>query len=783
MIGGPTVLLVDDDPVQLKLTSRLLADGGYQVATVTGVIQAFEAARQRRPDVVVSDVLLGDLDGFTLCRMMRGEPTLADVPIVLVSAHFGNEEDRRLATAVGASAFAERTPEFESEIQAVARVLGEGVRPLDREIEPSVPDLYARRVTAQLHQLLGKAQSAEARYRALFDHAGDALAVLDESGRVEEVNRRWEEILSRPRNEIVGRLLAELAAPGHPDLHFEGQRHRDTGPGQGLVWVRRPDGGIRYLDLSSTRVETDTKAVLFVVGRDITASLEGARKLEASQARYRSLVDNIPDLVRTVDVTGKILFVGSKAEAICGVTAHELTAAPASFWLDRIHPEDLGRVRAAYQGLVSRREALDLEYRWQHGTGWRWFHERAILTEREGVPCVDSLLSDVTARRSLEEQMRQAQKMEAIGQLTGGVAHDFNNILAAILANSHFLIESLSEQDPRRADAEEIKVCAERAASLTRQLLAFSRRQVLEPRILDLNEVVNGLERMLRRLIGANIQFSVSAAADLAPVRADPGQVEQVIANLVVNARDAMPDGGVLSIETANVDLDAEYAARHVGARPGPHVLLAITDSGCGMDAETRRRAFEPFFTTKERGKGTGLGLSTCYGIVKQSGGSIWIYSELGHGTSFKVYLPVAAAVLSKVPRRAAAVNLRGSETVLVIEDDDSVRAAVARILTGYGYHVLLAHDGKGALEVYRSHQGPIHLALSDVIMPGPSGPEVLRDITDRSSATRTLLMSGYTEHALLRDGGPAAGTSFIAKPFTPEALARKVRQLLDATD
>jgi nitrogen-specific signal transduction histidine kinase/CheY-like chemotaxis protein len=394
---------------------------------------------------------------------------------------------------------------------------------------------------------------------------------------------------------------------------------------------------------------------------------------------------------------------------------------------------------------------------------------------------MDGMITDITERKQLEESVRLSQKMEAIGQLTGGIAHDFNNILASILANSHFLIEDLADHDPRRADAQEIKIAAERAAALTRQLLAFSRRQVLEPTTVDLNSTVNGLEKMLRRLIGEDIEFSVIPGADLGSVRVDVGQLEQVIMNLVVNARDAMPLGGGLLIETSNVELGDEYAASHVSAVPGSYVMLAVSDTGCGMNAETQRRIFEPFFTTKELGKGTGLGLSTCYGIVKQSGGYIWVYSEPGRGTTFKIYFPRVNGRPEAGRKLSGSFNVRGSETILVVEDDDRVRNAVSRMLEPLGYTVLSARNAGEASDVVAHHAESIDLVLSDVVMPSSSGPEVVAELQRKAPAARALFMSGYTDHAVLRNGALEGGTNFIQKPFAPEALVKKVREVLDA--
>jgi PAS domain S-box-containing protein len=391
-----------------------------------------------------------------------------------------------------------------------------------------------------------------------------------------------------------------------------------------------------------------------------------------------------------------------------------------------------------------------------------------------------ALEHDNTERHLLEEQLHQAQKMEAIGQLTAGIAHDFNNILAVVLGNSHFLLDGLAKDDPNRADAEEIRVAAERAATLTRQLLAFSRRQMLEPTLVDLNATVEGVRKMLRRVIGEDIDLSVTLASHLGTVRADVGQIEQVIMNLVVNARDAMPSGGKLSIETANVELDHEYVASHVTVAPGKYIVLTISDTGCGMSEETKKHLFEPFFTTKESGKGTGLGLSTCYGIVRQSNGHIWVYSEVGHGTVFKVYLPVVDAPPAEARKNVPRVDLRGTETVLVLEDEPQVRTAVCRILRERGYRVLVAGDRHEARRVVTEHAGPIDLVLSDLILPGSTGPEIVRDALGQRTATKVLFMSGYTDHAALRQLSAGADVNLIQKPFAPETLARRVRTVLD---
>ncbi len=401
-----------------------------------------------------------------------------------------------------------------------------------------------------------------------------------------------------------------------------------------------------------------------------------------------------------------------------------------------------------------------------------------------GTECLLGLLHDVTEPRLLEQQLRQAQKMEAVGRLAGGVAHDFNNLLTVITSYSDLLLEELPGEDPKRDDIVQIRKAAEGAAGLTRQLLAFSRQQVLQPRILDLNGVVETTEKLLDRLIGEDIRLSTVLAADLGLVNSDPGQLEQILMNLVVNARDAMPHGGLLTIETANLQADDSFVRNHPLAHPGRYATLAVTDTGVGMDEGTQAHIFEPFFTTKEQGKGTGLGLATVYGIVKQSGGFVWVYSEPGHGTTIKIYLPCAEAGALASAAQATASDSgmpRGSETVLVVEDAPAVRAVVRQVLTRQGYTVLDAPDGAEALRLAAEHTGSIHLLLTDLVMPVLGGRQLSERMSQLRPETKVLYTSGYTDDAVVRHGLLETGVAFLQKPFAPEVLARKVREVLNA--
>jgi two-component system cell cycle sensor histidine kinase/response regulator CckA len=383
--------------------------------------------------------------------------------------------------------------------------------------------------------------------------------------------------------------------------------------------------------------------------------------------------------------------------------------------------------------------------------------------------------------RRTEEQLRHAQKMDAIGRLAGSIAHDFNNVLSVILSYTSLLLADLKAIDPMRNDIEQIKLAAERAADLTRQLLAFSRQQVMEPKIVDLNVIVKGMDRMLKRLLGEDIEMAFKPKQSLRLVKVDPGQIEQVIMNLVINAKDAMPGGGQLTIETADVDLDESYVFQHLGSLKGSHAVLIVSDTGVGMDQAVQPRIFEPFFTTKPKGKGTGLGLSTVFGIVQQSGGNVWVYSEPGKGTTFKVYLPEAKGdLVSRVPA-AAPVKLEGNETILLAEDADQVRGIAHTILERYGYSVLVAKNAGEALLACENHKGKIHLLLTDVVMPQMSGHQLAERLGAARPEMKVLYMSGYTEKSVVQHGILDSGIDYLQKPFTPEMLARRVREILDA--
>ena len=678
------VLIVDDNAGNLYLLRMLLQGHGYSVDEARHGAEALVKARQQPPDLIISDLLMPVMDGYTLLRQWKADERLKRIPFVVYTATYTEPRDERLALDLGANAFIVKPTEPEPFMATIEEVLAKA----SQEDPPSVaerldegPVLLEEYNEVLVRKLEKKAFQLEASNRELLEEiaerkqAEEALRLRDRA--IQEVSQ--------------GILITDPTQPDNPIIYASAGVERITG--------YRSDEVIGWNPRIFQGKDTDPDTL-----RTIREAITAGRGCSVEILNYRK--DGTP------------------------------------FWnalsLNPVHDE--------------------------HGR----------LVNFVGVQ------NDITERKRLEDQLRQSQKMEAIGQLAGGIAHDFNNLLTIITGYSTLLLKLPDTDHTVRKSIKAINEAGKRAATLTRQLLGFGRKTILQPKILDLNSVVTETGELLCRLIGEDILFTTVLAPDLNPVKVDPSQLDQILMNLAVNARDAMPTGGRLTIETTNVVLGDDYATTHIHCKAGQYVMLAMTDTGCGMTPDVMARIFEPFFTTKEVGKGTGLGLAMVFGIVQQSGGTINVYSEPGHGTTFKIYFPAVTGQPTSENDPGANVQISGTETILLVEDDENVSELAVTSLKMYGYKVLMATGGKEAFQIIQSVNGLVDLVLTDVVMPALSGPDLAKMLRAKYPHLKILFMSGYTDDAIVRHGLLEAGVAFIQKPYTPLGLVQKVRQVLD---
>ena len=629
-----------------------------------------------------------------------------------------------------------------------------------------------------------KSASAVQTHTLAMDSAINGMAILDAAGKYTYVNPAYARMIADDGPEaVLGKSWREVTQvrdvdPVQQDIRHGLQQH---GRWYGPVTIHRRDGTAVPTEMAITTLSDGS---IICVSRDITERVSAQRARAEAEIKYRMLVEQVAAIsyIAELGVKGQWLYVSPQVETMFGYSVDEWLSTSRE-WIRHIPVEDHPIVNAAEEA-SSRGEPFQAEYRITRKDGEIiWVSDTAVVVRgSDSHPVMEGLIVDITERKLLENQLMQARKMEAVGRLAGGVAHDFSNLLTIIKGYIEIALQRCLNQPALHSDIRRIEDAADRAVTLVRQLLAFSRKQVLRPKIIDLNSIVVNLDHLLRRLMSANIEMKTFVFKDVATIKADPGQVEQVIMNLVVNARDALPDGGRIVIETSNVDLDSAYTLDHAIVRPGPYVLLAVSDTGIGMSAETVAHIFEPFYTTKESGRGTGLGLSTVYGIVKQSGGYVWVYSELGKGTTFKVYLPrVKDAVLDlPAPETLASATHKAHETILLVEDEPAVRELAQMVLSERGYKVIEAHTPEEAERLAGNNGAEIHLLLTDIVMPGSSGRELAKRLTGRYPNLRVLYMSGYTYNVIAQDGTLEEGISFLQKPFTPQVLSEKVREVLD---
>lgn len=763
------VLLVEDSRADATLVLRELHQAGFNLDSTRVDTEADYCTQlEFGPDIILSDYNLPQFSALQALQLLHQREL--DIPFIIVSGSIGEE--------VAVQTIRQGANDY---------LLKDRLGRLGSAVSQALKERQLREAKRQTEAALRESQE---RARLVVESAPNGLIMHDRDGLITLVNEMTEKLFGYTRAELMGQPV-EMLVPQHFRSRHPQQRlgfvanpsTRPMGAGGNLYGLRK-DGSEFPVEISLSPIHSPGGLLVLCAIVDITERKRTEEALHAAQERLQHVVATSPAVLFTLSVEGEsisLVWISENVRLLMGYTVEE--SLRPNWWYDRVHPEELQGVLAEIKHGLFSRDTLAQEYRFRHRDGkYRWVRsELKPLRDQRKLPFeIVGSWSDITVRKQLEEQYRQAQKMEAFGQLAGGVAHDFNNVLTVITGYSEMLLSGAVPAEKHQDLIREIRKAGNRAASLTRQLLAFSRKQVLQPVELDLNTVVGEAERMLGRLIGEDIDLATALDPDLGRIKADPGQIEQVIMNLVVNARDAMPTGGHLTIETRNVALDQSYAQKHAEVQPGEYVMLAVTDSGCGMDEATKSKIFEPFFTTKEVGKGTGLGLATVHGIVKQSSGSIEVYSEAGQGTTFKIYLPrLKGPISSRQSLPGLMLMPRGTETILLAEDEEGVRKIVRHTLESNGYTVLEASSGDEAAQLCQQHPSPIHLLMTDVVMPQMSGRQLANLVVGMRPTMKVLYLSGYTDDAVVRHGVLQAGMAFLQKPFTPLVLARKVREVL----
>ena len=831
-----TILIVDDHEANRELLTTLLGYRNHRTVEAADGAEGLERARAIRPDLIITDILMPTMDGYEFTHKLRADPALAAIPVIFYSAHYLMHEARALAERCGVEYVVQKPVEPQELMRTVDAALGLApvvvapppVEEFDRE--------HIRVLTDKLSTKAEEVQNLNARLEALIQIGHELNVAQDPSKLVERYCGGAREVIgamcaSACITDESGRAVHRFCSGGVktpepqnpcPTCELRGPVAEVLADGQcrrGRIW---PGGemalgctpGLGALDsylvapvltrdrtygwiglgnkLGGAGFTDDDERILTTLAAQLAVGYENSRLFEElkhraedlereaaerrrSAERYRMVVEQASDGIVIVDQKANILEVNPRMLEMLGYSRDQLL----QLNIRDLIPKEDQATDPVHTDLPRSSQVLHKQRRFIRRDGSLVDMEVGIASLEDGR--ILAIVRDVSERNRLETQLRQSQKLEAVGRLAGGVAHDFNNLLTVIIGHSDLAIATLHPDERLRQDLTDIRDAGARAAVLTSQLLAFSRKQVLQPKVLDCNTAITNMTKMLGRLISSNIEIATKCEAELWHAKVDPGQLDQVILNLALNARDAMPLGGKLIIETANRRFEGQQFSGQQQIPPGYYVLLAVSDTGCGMDAETRSHLFEPFFTTKAQGKGTGLGLSTVYGIVRQSGGHIAVYSEPGHGTSVKVYLPRVVGAGEAVGSSEDGAPLPvGTETILIAEDEDRVRSLAVAVLTQQGYTVIEACDGAEALVLAREYEGEIHLLLTDVVMPKMSGKELADEMRRGRPGLKVVLCSGYTGDTVMHQGVLDKSTPFLQKPFTLRSLTVTVRQALD---
>jgi two-component system cell cycle sensor histidine kinase/response regulator CckA len=764
------------DPLRLLLVEDSPTDAKLVLAALRALQRPIESHRVEDPnamraalaekswDIVLSDWSMPHFSALGALEVLQKSEL--DIPFIIVSGTVG-EDIAVEAMRAGAHDYVLK--------DRLARL----IPAINRELRESALRQSRREALAAL-------QASEARYRRIVESTSHGVWEIDEAGKTTFVNARMAELLGVTASSVLGRSPAEfMNDEGRALFTAKREINRQGQSTQTELDLHRPDGRTFRAVVETTPLDVgESPGAAFAMVTDVTEQRRSEQALRISEARFRRLWESGIILITISDLEGNILEINEAGARMLGRTPEQVVR---NVKWTAITPSEWTQADAlASAQLLATGAATPWEKELLHESGRRVpvLAGAAMLDESHGIAiAIDLTETKRTEQRlgDLEAQLRQAQKMEAVGRLAGGVAHDFNNMLSVILGFGEQLLCDLKEDDPIRPDIEEICAAGQRASALTRQLLMFSRQQVLAPKVLDLNATLTGMDSMLRRVVGEDVELVLRTSSDPARVHVDPGSIEQVVMNLVINARDAMPTGGKLTLETNVIELDEAYARDHEGMFAGPHVVFSVTDTGVGMDRATQARIFEPFYTTKDKTKGTGLGLSTVFGIVKQSGGDVLVRSDLGVGSTFTLYLPRLDGEATPAPSRSVTTRPRGTETILLVEDEDQVRAVALDILRRHGYRVLEASGGEAALAICERADEHIDLVVTDVVMPKMSGPETVKRIHQLRPGLKVLFMSGYTDDSIVRHGVLDAEIAYLQKPLTPTTLTAKVREVLDA--
>jgi len=803
------ILIVDDSPTQLELARTVLEEGGFEPEVAGNGEAALKKLKDTAFDLVISDIVMPGMSGYELCRQIKSAPATEQLPVILLTT-LKDPMDIVEGLECGADNFLTKPCEPEHLLARIKHLLenrqlrSEVKRRLDVDVEitflgkrfsisserEQILDLLiatfedivlknseleesqrqlaeaSRRVEQYAQQLEGKVQVSEAKYRTLFEAANDAILVIDfETGEIKDANAEAMRLLDMPADELLAANFFDLL-PAEGLLRRRRAFRDWIARGRAVatdVEFRRGDGSLLPAEISARRFQFDEgETLVHAIIRDLTE----IKRWEAERAHLATFPEESAEAIFEIDDEGRVTYMNP----VCEESFAELAAEGFRHALLDPLARDLEALRAGELDHLDHVATL----------GERTY--RLSLSHKVGRGLTRGYVEDITERRSVEAQLQQAQKMEAVGQLTGGIAHDFNNLLTVILGNLQLLERRLAGDERLGKRIATALGAVERGATLTRQLMAFSRKQALQASLVNVNDVVAGLQSMLRRTLGDNVEIVTKLSEHLDPVEIDKHQFENALLNLSINARDAMPSGGKLVIETANVELDAAYCAKHAYVVPGPYVMVAVSDTGTGMPKEVQERVFEPFFTTKEAGKGTGLGMSMVYGFTKQSRGHVNIYSEEGHGTTIKLYFPRAEGEATSQDDAEATQSdeTSGTETILVVEDDASVGEVAATLFEDLGYHVVRAKDGPDAVAILEQRED-IALLFTDVIMPGGmTGIVLAKEAVQRHPGLKVLYTSGYTANALTQNGHLSDQVELITKPYDLNQLARRVRKILD---